>query len=91
MRNSLCSNKLLRIALMASLVIVSLAAIVVQAQERSGEIVGTVTDKSGGVVPNATVTITEKTSLRVDTTPTGSDGNKGADGKVATPPCGNSA
>lgn len=74
MRNSLCSNKLLRIALMFSLVIVSVAAVVVQAQERTGEVVGTVTDKSGGVVPNATVTVTENTSLRVVTTPTGSDG-----------------
>jgi len=59
---------------MVSLVIVSVAAVVVQAQERAGEVVGTVTDKSGGVVPNATVTITENTSLRVVTTPTGSDG-----------------
>lgn len=50
-------------------------AIGVQAQERFGEINGTVTDPTGAVVPNVTVTITETNTNRSVTTKTGSDGS----------------
>src|SRR5919107_4714454 len=44
------------------------------AQERFGELNGTVTDPSGAVLPNATVTVTAKETGRVFTTKSGSEG-----------------
>jgi len=44
------------------------------AQERYGELNGTVTDKSNAVVPNAAVTATQKTTNRVSTTQTNASG-----------------
>ncbi|MBL8219441.1 MAG: carboxypeptidase regulatory-like domain-containing protein, partial [Bryobacterales bacterium] len=43
-------------------------------QERFGEINGTATDPSGAVIPNVTVTVTNKGTGRVFQTQTGSDG-----------------
>ncbi len=51
------------------------ATVAVYAQERFGELSGVVTDSSKAVVPDASVTITNKGSGRVFTTKTGADGN----------------
>ncbi|MBI2687456.1 MAG: TonB-dependent receptor [Acidobacteria bacterium] len=45
------------------------------AQERFGEIIGTATDPSGAVLPNVSVKVTNKTSLRVVETTTGNSGD----------------
>ncbi|MBI4877304.1 MAG: TonB-dependent receptor [Acidobacteria bacterium] len=52
-----------------------LAGVSLLAQERTGELNGVVKDASSAVVPNATVTITNKASSRVFTTKTGADGS----------------
>src|SRR5205085_11931928 len=45
-----------------------------QAQVLYGSIIGTVTDQSGGAVPNATVTITSKETAAARSETTGPDG-----------------
>lgn len=61
-------------ALACILALVLLTGVSTFGQERSGELNGVVKDASGAVVPNATVTITNKASSRVFTTKSGSDG-----------------
>ncbi len=56
------------------LLILALAATCVFAQAPTGTVTGTVTDESGAVVPNATVTVTQKATDSVRTLTTGSDG-----------------
>ncbi|MFB3829058.1 MAG: carboxypeptidase regulatory-like domain-containing protein [Bryobacteraceae bacterium] len=59
---------------MALLTLLLLAGPILFGQERFGELNGVVTDASGAVVPNATVTITNRTTSRVLTVKSGADG-----------------
>src|SRR5688500_14408316 len=52
-----------------------LLASTLPAQERFGELQGTVTDSTGAAVPGATVTVTNKGTNRVFTTKSGADGS----------------
>jgi hypothetical protein len=56
------------------LVVFALSTTGLLAQEKFGELNGTITDRSAAVVPNATVTATNKVTNRVHTTQTGQDG-----------------
>src|SRR4051812_10905521 len=63
-------------SVLATLLAVACVAFGAQAfaQERFGGIVGTVTDESGGVMPGATITITNKETGAVRSTVSGTDG-----------------
>jgi len=65
-------QKILRIC--ALIAIVLLVPLMIFAQAETGEISGTVTDQSGAVVPNATVTVTRKATMAVRTLTTGNSG-----------------
>jgi hypothetical protein len=71
-------NTVLRSAKMALpilLILVAISSVPLFAQERFGEINGTVTDSSGAVLPNATVTLSNKESGRVYNIKAGGDGS----------------
>lgn len=57
------------------LALVLMTSILSFGQERSGELNGVVKDSSGAVIPNATVTITNKATSRVFSTKSGTDGS----------------
>ncbi len=61
-------------AILASVAWVLTVPVISIAQERFGEILGTVTDPSGSSIPNAQVTIVNKVTARVLETQTGSNG-----------------
>src|SRR4051812_7911290 len=72
--NRNCISNRLAMLLASTLAVFLLISIPAVAQERFGEINGTATDPSGGVLPNATVTLTEVNTNRVQTTNSTSDG-----------------
>jgi hypothetical protein len=66
--------RLSMLALIALIVFSGLVFTPASAQERTGELSGTVTDASKAVVPGATVSVTNRASNRVLTVKTGGDG-----------------
>jgi hypothetical protein len=68
------SGRFFTIGSLVLLVILSFANIGLLAQERYGELNGTVTDPSKAVIPKATITVTNKTTNRAHVTQTGSEG-----------------
>lgn len=60
---------------LSCLLVCSLGAVALFGQERFGELNGVVTDPSGAVLPNVTVTLTNKQTNRVYTAKTGGDGS----------------
>jgi hypothetical protein len=72
-----CVSTVLRSAKMALpilLILLAISSVSLFAQERFGAIEGTVMDASGAVMPNASVTITNKETNRVFSTRSSSDG-----------------
>jgi len=74
MRSETYLGRFLRIFLSSSLVLLLLAGAGLLAQERFSSITGTVTDTSKGVLPGASVTVTNKTTGRAINVTTGQDG-----------------
>src|SRR6202521_1254085 len=70
---------LLLLCLLLSLGVLLGTANILQAQERTGTISGQLKDASGGVLPGATVVITDKASGRVTTLTTDGSGMYRAD------------
>ncbi len=63
------------VAAFLAVALLLLSAIIVTAQERSGNIAGIVKDQSGGVLPGVAVTLTNKASNRIVTTKTDASWN----------------
>ena len=64
-----------RLSMFALLICMSLLCAVGARAQETGDIVGTVTDATGAVVPNATVTLTNTGTNVSQTAQTGGDGN----------------
>ncbi len=72
---SICSNSKLRWILCLCALAVMVCGLPHTARAQVGTILGTVTDQSGGVVPNAAVTITNNDTNLVTTETTGKEGD----------------